>query len=151
MIHMLVHPAAPVLRRQRSKERVRMPRALRISSLRKLPQLKFEFGLFEQKVTLVRHYQSLVGRITLRKWLFVRIDRSYERPINLPINVRGGLSRPEAMSSAPEQCAILCAPSLFPQSRWDAGSSRSMREISSSMSSRRNRLFISIYPHISIR
>src|ERR1051326_4008508 len=63
-------------------------------------------------------------------------------PISLPINIRGGLICPEAMSRAAEQCAIICATSIFPHCLGELACNLSMREITSSAASGSNRFFI---------
>src|SRR5208283_1635244 len=63
-------------------------------------------------------------------------------PRILPMKMRGRFSRPEAMSMVAEQCAIICATSIFPHCLSDAGCSLSMRAFTSSTVSRSNRFFI---------
>ena len=74
VVQVFVHPAAPNLRRERAKERVRMPCALRFSALLKLPQAKLELFLFSEKIPLIRHHKARVGGVVPREWLLVRID-----------------------------------------------------------------------------
>lgn len=136
MIQMLVHPAAPLLRSKVTKEGMRMPRALRLSTFVKLANLDLELLPFPQKFPLIRHYEFRIRGTAAREWLLIGVNRLDERPDQPAINRRARLSWPEATSSAAQQCAIICATSIFPQSRCVAGCSVSMREITSSTASR---------------
>src|ERR1700728_100567 len=71
-------------------------------------------------------------------------------PISLPMRMRGGLSRPAAISRVAEQCAIICATSIFPHCRSVAGCSLSMRAMTSSITSCWNRFFI-LAPSLGLR
>ena len=63
MIQVLVHADAPLLRRQRTKERMRVTGTLRFSTLVKLPNFDFELLLFAQKIPLIGHHELRVGGI----------------------------------------------------------------------------------------
>src|SRR5579863_2057390 len=68
-------------------------------------------------------------------------------PSILPIKRRGRTRRPEAISSAAEQCAIIWATSILPHSCCVVGCSLSIRDITSSTASGWNRFFILITSH----
>jgi len=53
MVHMLVHSRTPLLGAHRAEERMRMPGALRLSALVKLPDLLSKLLLLSQKVPAV--------------------------------------------------------------------------------------------------
>ena len=62
MIQMFVHAAAPVLRRERSEEWMRMTRALRLATLIELANLGFTTFALAREVAGVRYHQPLIGR-----------------------------------------------------------------------------------------
>ena len=53
MIHMFVHAAAPVLRREGAKKRMRMSGTLSYPALVKSAHAKLELFLFAQKIPLI--------------------------------------------------------------------------------------------------
>ena len=50
---MLVHAYTPLLRRQRTKERMKMPGTLRFPALMKLPNFDLELIPFAEKIPLI--------------------------------------------------------------------------------------------------
>jgi len=68
MIEMFVHSGAPLLRRERTEERMRMLRTLRFAALVKSPHAIFELLLFASEISLIGDDKSLVSRAVLRKW-----------------------------------------------------------------------------------
>src|SRR5271169_5539063 len=77
---MFVHSAAPLLWSKRSKEWMRMPRALSLPTLVKLPHLQLELFLLANKITLIGNRQLLVRWTVLRELLLVGENRFDQRP-----------------------------------------------------------------------
>lgn len=71
MIEVFVHSGTPLLRCERTEERMRMPRTLRFAALVKSPHAIFELLLFPSKISHIGDHKSPVGGTVLRKWLVV--------------------------------------------------------------------------------
>jgi hypothetical protein len=121
-----------------------MTGASRHSALEELPDLQFELFLLAREVFRVGDHQCFIGGAILPKWFFVDKDGLENWTDERPIKMRGGFRFPAAMSIVLEQCAIICATSIFPHCRWEAGWSLSSREITSSTVSCSKRFFMGI-------
>ncbi len=74
VVQVFVHSRAPLVRRQRSKEGMRVACALCLSALVKLPDPDFELFLFASEISRIGDHQLLVGGAVPGKWLIVAID-----------------------------------------------------------------------------
>ena len=69
MIEMFVHSGTPLLRCERTEERMRLLRTLCFAALVKSPYTIFELLLFASEISLIGDHKSLVGRAVPRKWV----------------------------------------------------------------------------------
>src|ERR1022692_5343722 len=89
MVEVFVHPRRPLMRRERTKEGMRMLRALRFPALVKLPDSNFELFLFSSKISFISDHKFLVSGAVLRKRLVVAKGGPDERPED-PANQHAG-------------------------------------------------------------
>lgn len=80
MIEMFVHSGRPLVRREWTKERMRVPCALRFSALVKSPDTNFELFLLLRKISLIGDNEFLVGGTVLGKRLVVGKEGPHKRP-----------------------------------------------------------------------
>lgn len=80
MIEMFIHSAAPLLRCERAKEKMRLACTPRFATFLKLPYFLFELFPFPEKIALVRHHQTRVSGAVPRKWLLIAVHRFHQRP-----------------------------------------------------------------------
>ena len=78
VIEVLVHPPAPILRREISEKRVRMPGALRFPALVKFAHAIPQTRLLLRKIPRVADHKHFLRRIPLAKWFLVRINGLYK-------------------------------------------------------------------------
>lgn len=79
MIEVLVHPNSPLPRGEFAKEGMRMPCALRFTSLVKLPNARLELFLLPSEISLIGDHKFFVRRSVLGKRFVVRKYGADER------------------------------------------------------------------------
>src|SRR5579862_9505174 len=79
MIEVLVHAAAPLLRRELAEEWMGTASAFRFSTFVELPHAKSEPLLFDREVPVVRDHEFWVGGTAAREWLLIGVDRLHQR------------------------------------------------------------------------
>lgn len=68
MIEMFIHSGTPLLRSERTEERMRILRTLCFAALVKSPYTIFELLLFASEISLIGDHEGLVGRTVPGKW-----------------------------------------------------------------------------------
>jgi len=77
---MFVHSGTPLLRCERTEERMRLLRTLCFAALVKSPYTIFELLLFASEISLIGDHKSLVGRAVPRKWGVVGKTGAHKGP-----------------------------------------------------------------------
>ena len=129
---MLVHQDRPLLRRQPSKEAVRMrgaPRRTAAANRSISPHSRSRSVPKSRSSCTTK--SCIVGEFR-RIGSSSRSARGFTiHPMSRPMKTRGGVLSPNANSTPAEQCATACGAFILPHSRWLSGFNNAIRSFTS--------------------